>query len=95
MCPSEAASAPANADTLPPPGVAVGAATASRNGRASPTSFPSFAVIRGAPLSASASLFSNTCAGEKFSSCRKKSAAISMAFFGTNPTISLPTGFTP
>ena len=86
-----AAMAPLAAEALPPPGVAVGAASCSTKG-STPARRPPTAIL---PPITAASRFSRTSNESKFSTCRNHSAACSNDFFGINPTISLETGAAP
>ena len=80
--------APLAAAALPPPGIAVGAASCSMNGSI-PARKPPTAIL---PLITAASRFSRISEESKFSTCRNHSAACSKARFGIRPTISLETG---
>ena len=88
---SPAAMAPAAAEALPPPGVAVGAASCSTKG-STPARRPPTAIF---PPMTAARRFSRISDESKFSTCRNHSAACSNAFFGISPTISLERGTTP
>src|SRR5229473_553745 len=88
---SPAAIAPLAAAALPPPGVAVGAASCSMNG-STPARNPPTATL---PLITAARRFSRMSDESKLSTCRNHSAACSRAFLGTRPTISLLVGATP
>ncbi len=89
--PDPPAIAPAAAAALPPPGVAVGAASCSMKG-STPARSPPTAIL---PLITASRRFSRISDESKFSICRNHSAADSKAFFGINPTISLLTACTP
>ena len=79
------------AAALPPPGVAVGAASCSTNGSTPALNPP----IDTFPPITALNRFSKMREESKFSTCRNHSAACSSAFLGINPTISLETGITP
>src|SRR6202035_3696875 len=86
-----AAMAAQAAEALPPPGVAVGAASCSTNG-STPARNPPTAAL---PPITALKRFSRINDESKFSTCRNHSAAASKALFGINPTTSLLTGDTP
>jgi len=93
-CPRAAANAPAYAETLPPPGVAAGVATASRNG-APIRQLPVLCHIHRRAAQRRRQLYFQTPARERSFQVQEKSAANFNRFFRTSPTISLPTGITP
>ena len=78
---SAAAIAPAAADALPPPGVAVGAASCSTNG-STPARNPPTAIF---PPMIACRRFSRISEESKFSICKNHSEAISRAFLGMSP----------
>jgi len=89
ICPSEAANALANAETLPPPGVAVGGR---RNRETVVPALSNFRPVH--PLQACRSargqfIFEHLCRRKVLPAAEKIVRAISIAFFGTNRTISL------
>ncbi len=73
--------APLAAAALPPPGVAVGAASCSTKG-STPARSPPTAIF---PPMTAAKRFSRISEESKFSTCRNHSAACSSAFFGIKP----------
>jgi len=72
ICPERRRERARKRETLPPPGVAVGAATASKNGCANHGQLPSFvAGSKAWPEAQAAICFRKLARGEKFSTCRE------------------------